>query len=157
KTGYYIANSGGPAPGKLIPGYAYWVKTNGAGTLEMNGNVEAAPKAALKEQTNLDALNQVTVIDLFGRQQTLYIGNERLVKEPIETFELPPQAPEFDVRFSSGRMVETYPATLDAKASYQYPINITTEAGSYPLTVMWNVVKKADRTLVLTTPDGKSM
>src|SRR5262249_46663552 len=70
KTGYYIANSGGPAPGKLIPGYGYWVKTNGAGTLEMNGNVEAAPKAAVKGQTNLDALNQVTVIDRFGRQQT---------------------------------------------------------------------------------------
>jgi hypothetical protein len=131
------------------------VKTNGAGTLTMNGNVEAAPKA--EPQTNLEALNTVTVTDRFGRTQTLYMGSAELVKEPLSMFELPSQAPEFDARFSSGRMLETYPASLDAKASYQYPVDITTEASSYPLTVAWNMVKKTDRAFVLTTPDGKSL
>src|SRR6516225_6511377 len=160
KHGYYIANIGGPdnpAPGKLIPGYAYWVKTNGAGTLTMNGNVEAAPKASVAPVTNLASLNTVTVTDRMGRTQTLYIGNEDLVKEPLTVYELPPQAPEFDVRFTSGRMLETGPATLDAKASYAYGIDITTEATSYPLTVSWNIQKNAGRAMVLSTPDGKSL
>jgi hypothetical protein len=43
-------------------------------------------------------------------------------------------------------MVETYPAQLDARATYEYPI--TFEA-SYPVTVTWNV-RDRDRQLVLT-------
>ena len=133
------------------------MKTSGAGTLTLNGNVEAAPKASVREQTNLEALNQVTVTDSRGRTQTLYIGSESLVKEPMAMFELPPASPEFDVRYASGRMVETYPSKLEAKGVYQYPINITAEAEAYPLTVQWNVVKKADRAIVLTSPDGKTL
>jgi hypothetical protein len=158
KHGYYIANIAGPdnpAPGKLLPCHAYWVKTNGAGTLTLNGSVEAAPKAG--PETNLDALNQITVTDRFGGRQTLYIGDEESVKQPSSAYDLPPISPGFDARFSSGRFVETYPATLDAKALYQYPIDITTDAGAYPLTVSWNVVKNSDRALVLTTPDGKAL
>lgn len=157
-TQYYLANSQGPSPGNLVPGYGYWVKTSSVGTLTMNGNVEAAPKANI-EQTNFAQLNTVNISDRYGRQQTLYIGREELVKEPMTMFEMPPVAPQFDARFSSQRLVETYPTHLDAQAAYQYPISITTDADAYPLTVRWNVLSNstADRKLVLTTPDGKSI
>lgn len=158
-TQYYIANSQGPSPGNLIPGYGYWVKTGAAaGTLTMNGNVEAAPKANV-EQTNFTQLNSINISDRYGRQQTLYIGNDGLVKEPMSMFEMPPVSPQFDARFSTQRMVETYPAHLDAQAAYQYPISVTTDADAYPLTVRWNVLSNStgDRKLVLTTPDGKAL
>ena len=76
-----------------------------------------------------------------------------MVKEPLSFHELPPAAPEFDARFASQRMVETYPAHLSEKATYEYPITI--DANAYPLTISWNTVHPAERKLVLTSADGK--
>lgn len=136
----------------FVPGYGYWVKSSGAGTMTICGNIPAAEqKKALA--TSLDALNSITITDNAGRHQTLYLGADEVVKEALSFYELPPAAPEFDARFSSQRMVETYPSRLDEKAVYAFSINISTAA--YPLTVSWNIVSPAARKIVLSSADGK--
>jgi hypothetical protein len=59
----------------------------------------------------------------------------------------------FDARYASGRMLETYPTQLEEKGVYEYPIRI--DASAYPVTIRWNTIKSAGRSLVLTSPDGK--
>jgi len=135
----------------LTPAHCYWVKAAGTGTLTICGNVPA-PEPKLVPQTNYAELNSITIRDNAGRYQTLYLGEEGSVKEPLSFHELPPAAPEFDARFASQRMVETYPAHLAEKATYEYPIQI--DASAYPLTVTWNTVKPAERKLVLSGSDG---
>ncbi len=142
-AGYYVATT-------IEPGLGYWMKMNGAGTLSLN-YPSAAPKQSLA--TDLNTLNKITIIDAAGRQQSLYIGDENSVREPLAYYELPPSAPGFDVRYTSGRMVETYPAKLEQKGVYEYPISIS--EASYPLTIQWTTVKGAGRSLVLTSADGK--
>jgi len=134
----------------IVPGYGYWVKMNGAGTLSLT-YPSAAPKQS--PATDLNAMNRITIIDAMGRQQTLYIGEETTVREPLGFYELPPSAPGFDARYASGRMVETYPASLEKNGVYEYPIVIN--EASYPVTVQWNTVKAAGRSLVLSSADGK--
>ena len=50
-------------------------------------------------------------------------------------------------------MLETYPSKLEEKGVYEYPIRI--EASAYPVVVQWTTVKGAERSLVLTSRDGK--
>jgi hypothetical protein len=147
--GYYAV--GAPLkPATLNPGYGFWVKMNGVGTLSLN-----YPSAAVKQSpaTDLSALNKITIIDAAGRQQSLYIGDETLVREPLSFYELPPAAPGFDARYTSSRMVETYPANLEKNGVYEYPVAIN--EASYPVTIQWNTVKAAGRSLVLSSADGK--
>ena len=142
-TGYYVASTN-------LPGCGYWVKMSGAATLSMN-YPSAAPKQS--PATDLNAMNRITIIDAAGRQQSLYIGEETTVREPLGFYELPPAVPGFDARYASGRMVETYPASLEKNGVYEYPIVINEAA--YPVTVQWNTVKAAGRSLVLSSADGK--
>jgi hypothetical protein len=117
----------------------------------MTGSPAAEPKHV--PSTNFASLNSITITDNAGRHQTLYLGAEGNVKEALSFYQLPPAAPEFDARYSSEGMVETYPARLDEKAAYEYPINISTEA--YPITISWNTVSTPERKIVLTSADGK--
>jgi len=135
----------------LKPGQGFWVKASSAGTLSMTGSPAAEPKHV--PSTNFASLNSITITDNAGRHQTLYLGAEGNVKEALSFYQLPPAAPEFDARYSSEGMVETYPARLDEKAAYEYPINISTEA--YPITISWNTVSTPERKIVLTSADGK--
>jgi hypothetical protein len=142
-TGYYVAPT-------ILPGCGYWLKTNGAATLALS-YPGAAPKQS--PATDLNAMNRITIIDAIGRQQSLYIGEETTVREPLGFYELPPAVPGFDARYASGRMVETYPASLEKDGVYEYAIAINEAA--YPVTVQWNTVKAAGRSLVLSSADGK--
>ncbi|HTK81349.1 MAG TPA: FlgD immunoglobulin-like domain containing protein [Bacteroidota bacterium] len=143
-SGYFVAST-------LTPGYAYWCKMVGGGSLEICCDNEAVPK--LNPSTDLETLNKITIVDAAGRQQTLYLGESSTVREPLSFYELPPPPPGFDARYTSGRMVETYPAILDKGGVYEYPIVINEAA--YPVTVRWNVVKPAGRSFVLGSADGK--
>jgi len=142
-SGYSVAST-------ITPGYGYWVKMNGSGSLSLNYPA-AVPKQA--PSTDLSTLNKISIVDASGRQQTLYIGEGTAVREPLSFYELPPSAPGFDARYTSGRMVETYPASLDKGGEYEYPITISQAA--YPVSVRWSVVKPAGRNLVLSSTDGK--
>ncbi len=136
----------------LKPGRGYWIKATGPGTLTLCGNVPSI-KPKNVPRTNFAELNSLTLRDNSGRYQTLYLGEESIVKEALSFYELPPRAPEFDARFASQRMVETYPSHLSEKTIYEYPILI--DASAYPVTISWNIVAPAERKLVLTSPDGK--
>jgi len=128
------------------------VKSSSAGTVILCCDFpEQQPKQA--QATNFASLNSITITDNAGRHQTLYLGAESNVKEALSYYQLPPAAPEFDARYSSEGLVETYPARLDEKAVYEYPINISTDA--YPLTISWNTVSTPERKIVLTSADGK--
>jgi hypothetical protein len=150
-SAYYDYNGTYHTTTNLKPGQGFWVKASAPGTLTMTGSSAAEPK--LTPSTNFASLNSITITDNAGRYQTLYLGAESNVKEALSFYELPPAAPEFDARYSSAGLVQTYPARLDEKAVYEYPINISTE--SYPITISWNTVNAPERKIVLTSADGK--
>jgi hypothetical protein len=147
--GYY---SGYSMITTLRPGQGYWVRASNLGTLTIDGTAPAAsPKGVA--MPNIASMNSITITDLFGRHQTLYLAEQGSLKEGLDFYELPPAAPDFDVRFASQRMIETYPSHLEEKGVYIYPIDIETDA--YPLTITWNTVRPAERKIVLKSADGK--
>jgi hypothetical protein len=151
--GYGLA--GYSIPSTIVPGYGYWVKMNGSGSLTLSHPcTTSAQNPMLASPTvELSRLNTITIVDASGRQQSLYIGNEDMVHQPLSFYELPPAAPGFDARYASGRIVETYPACLEKNGVYEYPISFN--EASYPLTIRWDIVKPASNSLVLTSTDGK--
>jgi hypothetical protein len=140
RKGYYVATT-------LDPGRGYWVKSRGTGALYLAAS--SIPKSSLA-LADLTVLNRITVTDAEKNQQSLYIGSESDLKAPASMYEMPPVAPAgiFDVRFSSQRMVETYPDKLEGGKVYEFPISIQTNA--YPVTVQWDVKNTNGRTLTLT-------
>jgi len=154
ESGYYASTT-------IYPGQGYWIKVSGNGTLTIEGSA-AAPKAATSVigNTDLNTLNKVIVTDAYGRTQTVYLGSESLVRDDLRTFELPPVPPAgaYDVRFTSQRMVESYPEVSEAGKSVEFPISIQTAA--YPVTVRWelNAPVTGDRQMVLSDiAGGKSI
>ena len=136
-SGYFGYDGSGYYPVITVePGHGYWLKMNGNGTLSLT-----YPSAASKQRpaTDMNALNKITIMDATGRQQSLFIGEESTVREPLNFFELPPAAPGFDVRYASGRMLETYPTSLENQGVYEYPIDI--KEATYPVTVRWEAMK----------------
>jgi hypothetical protein len=75
------------------------------------------------------------------------MGEASLEKVPLSSYEMPPAVPDFDARFTSGRLVETYPATLDPKANYEFGLTITSDA--YPIVVKWEVPQPAAKKMAL--------
>jgi hypothetical protein len=145
----------------IQPGQGYWVKMNGAGSLSMN-SWAAAPKAVpmVVGETDLTRLNKVTITDAAGRSQSLYIGNDGQLGRELSFYELPPVPPAglFDVRFSSQRMVETYPDVQADVKTLEYPIAI--QGAVYPVVVSWemNSPVKGSRKMTFTDlANGKSV
>ncbi len=137
----------------LTPGKGYWVKTTGPGKLHIVGT-GAVPKES--PVTELAGLSKVTVEDNLHRAQTLYIGSEAtLSAQAASKYEMPPMAPEgaLNVRFTSQRMVEVYPAQPEAGKEYSYAIMI--QGAAYPLTVKWEAVRGGTQKLALQSLNGK--
>jgi hypothetical protein len=151
-SGFYGYDGSYHTTSILKPGCGYWVKASAPGTLSISGGVSAAePK--LTPSTNLVSLNRITIADNEGRSQSLYLGTEESVKEPLSSYELPPAMPGFDARFASGRMIETYPPRQTGAAIHRYPIHI--EAESYPLTFGWNITDASNGVFSLANADKK--
>lgn len=153
-AGYYTAT-------EIQPGKGFWVKMNGAGTLQMS-SAAAAPKATpmVAGETDLAGLNRVTIQDATGRTQTLYVGGEGQLRNELSFFELPPAPPagSYDVRFASQRMVESYPDMPVNGRSYDYPISI--QGAAYPVIVRWEMnspVRGAHKLVLGDLVDGKSV
>lgn len=97
--GYYIADT-------LKSGQGYWVRITQDGVLNLNGSSlkkleeEIQPIAELSED-----FGKINVADNEGNSVTLYAAE---VETNLNLFELPPLPPSgaFDVRYSSGRMLE---------------------------------------------------
>ncbi|HEY6191254.1 MAG TPA: T9SS type A sorting domain-containing protein [Bacteroidota bacterium] len=132
----------------IAPGKGYWVKTSAPGTLHIVGT-GAVPKQAPGIE-ELAALDKVTIQDKMGRAQTLYVGSDGVLSAAAAgKYEMPPSAPEgaLNVRFSSGRMVEVYPAQADPSKTYEYPISM--QGAVYPLIVRWEAARGGTQKLAL--------
>jgi hypothetical protein len=136
-SGYTIAST-------LLPGRGYWSKATTSGpnpTLLLTGSVSLPKETPVEDE--LSQMNKITVRDAQGGEQTLYLGNESTMKAAtLSSYEMPPSMYEvsgFDARYSSGRMVEAYPATFAKDTRYEYPVSIQTNA--YPITINWERAK----------------
>jgi len=81
-------------------------------------------------------MSQLIVRDARGANQTLYLGSESVLQSALSSYEMPPSIAEltgFDARYSSGRMVETYPAVMSNTTKYEYTVNI--QSSAYPVTI----------------------
>jgi photosystem II stability/assembly factor-like uncharacterized protein len=154
---FYTFGCSGYAPVSIIqPGMAAWVKVNApsGGTFDV-----CAPAASPKTDGNapgdaLASLSRLDISDARGLAQSLYIGNERRLTIPAGYFELPPSPPAgmFDVRFASGRMVETYPSTSTGSENLDYTIIL--RDASYPVTLSYSVREDDQRTFLVTDAVG---
>ncbi|MBI1806045.1 MAG: T9SS type A sorting domain-containing protein [Ignavibacteria bacterium] len=141
-TGYFIAST-------INPGYGYWVKCSGPGTLTLNCVSNVAKTSPVEDP--VEGLSALTIQDSKGRSQTLYFGAG--VNKSPELFSLPPSAPgeQFDVRFASQRMAELVPT--DLKAAVEYAIQLQSVA--YPVTITWNVKNSSDVSYDISYRNGK--
>jgi len=135
----------------LYPGKAYWMKIYGEGILHIRPP-QSTPKSVPEDVVDLDKLNSLTVIA--GESQTLYLGDESLIKNTVN-YEMPPVPPagSFDARFSSQSMLESYPASIEKGKQYKYTIEL--QRGTNPVTVQWNIQNPPDgRTFVISDAIG---
>ncbi len=139
----------------LVPGHAYWLRSNAPGVLHICGGAASTPKETAQVD-ELSGLDKVTIRDEKGRAQTLYVGSDAVMgADEAARYEMPPAAPDetFGVRFSSGRLVEVYPSTPDMSKEYEYPIALRDVA--YPIRVSWDLAGRSKGTLALTAVRGK--
>jgi hypothetical protein len=132
---YYSYHGGYSVVTSLPPSDGAWVKVNGNGTLSLTASA-AAPKAAPTAlELGLGEMNSVMLTDAAGNAQTLYFGSAGSLDRELDYYEMPPTNPSgnFDARFTSNRMVETYAPG----AKGEFPIAIRSSA--YPVTVSWTL------------------
>ena len=130
----------------IMPFKGYWVKTNDAGKLYLNGATRIA-KGAVTTSDIVRQFNTITITDAKGNHQTLYFGKTSNEKVIASMFEVPPKGPEemFDVRFGSQQFAEIIPTNLSTKQSHQ----ISIQAPVYPLTIAWHIVDDASLSYAL--------
>ncbi len=117
-------------------GKGYWVKTDRAGRLVLDGT--NITKNNLLSKNILQSLNKIIIRDSKDNYQTLYFGKySNDIK--IRNYDLPPTPPigTFDVRFQSGRYLEI----IKDYAIESFPILIS--SNNYPLNLEWNI-KQSD-------------
>lgn len=121
----YDSDSGYTTPGTLKRGKGYWVKTSGAGTLDLSA---AAAKIGNNSPFAFDNWITIEIEDNNSVKSILYLAKP---EEMHGSFELPPPAPSgvADVRYSSNTIAEplgqashlihlnsvTYPIKMRAK------------------------------------------
>jgi hypothetical protein len=164
--GYFGGNVGYKLVDTLLPGHAYWIKVRKAGRLAImpglplaspGGEHLSAGSATASVASLLSETNKLEVEDASGSIRSLYFseGNSQI---DGKMFEAPPKAPSpeiMDVRFSTGRILET------ARPESQREIPVHIESGSYPLTLSMKVVEPGshatlyvDDRQVAVTPGG---
>ena len=123
-TGSYIAST-------TIDGTkAYWVKASAGGTITIScstsvaGVNESNYLAKLEKAT--DSFSQIEVTDAEGKQQRLYFNGRIDEGVSIESYSMPPKAPEgsFDARLAGDyRLTESDEATIQIQSS-KYPFKL---------------------------------
>ena len=124
-SGYYITDS-------IRPHNGYWVKANAGGQLVISATPGRQTPRPVRPV--LQDLSSVTVSDIAGHRQTLYLA-ESGTGIDWSTYELPPPAPGdgFDVRYSTNRMLEP----LVKNTQRIIPIIVSSAPG--PLHFAWNL------------------
>jgi hypothetical protein len=118
---YFGFNNGYSAATTLSSGKGYWVKVSQAGVLRIpSGNAQGIVTKASSGDNEVDSSwPKLLIEDNAGHVATLYLA-------PVSSgsFELPPIPPAgiFDVRFSSGKYVESLAGSREIQlSSVQYP------------------------------------
>ena len=118
-SGYTVAPN-------LVPGYGYWIKLTGAGSINIPTSL--AKGLAKTTEVNTSDWGKIIITDKSGKSYTLYTVKGEV---NLNDFELPPAPPEgmFDVRFGSGRYAEELSAvnqTIELN-SLEYPVSVRVE------------------------------
>jgi hypothetical protein len=117
-SGYTVATN-------LVPGYGYWVKLTGAGSINIPTSLA---KGLAKNEVNTSDWGKIIITDKSGKSYTLYTVKGEV---NLNDFELPPAPPTgmFDVRFGSGRYAEELSASLQTieMNSLEYPVTVRVE------------------------------
>ncbi len=133
--GYHIVDS-------IVPGQGYWVKASSAGVVTLGSH--AMPKANAR---NLSSMSSITISDKLGGSQTLYLMEQNTGGTSLDQYEMPPLPPagNFDVRFASQRMVESFSSTTEVGSLF--PLEI--QSPEYPLVISYSMKDVADKRLLL--------
>jgi hypothetical protein len=134
-TGNFFKYASGYTPVSVLQaGNGYWVKVTQAGilTIASPGVFKNVPTPEVPNA--LAKMNSLVITDANGNSQTLYFGRNA-TDVVLSSYEMPPTPPAgaFDVRYTSGRMLEV----VDNGKTATYPIAISTTA--FPVTISWNV------------------
>lgn len=130
----YFAYLGGYAIADTIePHRGYWVKAKAGGRLVLS-SIHGLSAGAGASRGVLDRLSSITITDRTGHSQRLYLAPRASGIDP-SGFELPPAAPdgEFDVRFSTNRMVESF----EDGSLRVIPVDVTSVRG--PFLLSWDL------------------
>ncbi len=142
--GYHIVSA-------LDPGRAYWVKSSGNGTITLG-----SPAAQRLMQEIPEDHASLTLQDNLGRTQSLYLIENRSDEIDPDLYSMPPVPPEgaFDVRFASGRILESFPANLPEPVQYQ----IQMKSAEYPLILSYDMTNlRGKRVTLRKESETKSM
>lgn len=141
-SGYWAYDNGYYPADTLKPMLAYWLKANSAGSLLVD-TVNRLGKFSAIKINKFDNYNSLTFKDGINRTQTIYFSAAQNIS--AESYELPPVPPKdaFDVRFKSGRFVESFiDKTMD---------EISISSNSSALNIEWRIIDGATYTI---SPSG---
>ncbi|MFI5252130.1 MAG: T9SS type A sorting domain-containing protein [Bacteroidota bacterium] len=127
----------------LEPGLGYWVKSDSTGSIIQKTST-MLPLAS--SASNPSTWNSVTLSDSKGSSQTLYFTYDENGKTiRLRDYEMPPPpfANELDVRYASGRGLETY-GSIDPRTVKTFPIQLRNGSGAITLT--WNIIDRTGNT-----------
>ena len=116
----------------LQPFQGYWVKANGAGTIDLSSSTNSSTSIRTPA-SSLEKLHPLQITDARGRTGKLYYG---VLHEQVstESFELPPLPPEgiLDARFASQRIAECI-GKDELKLS-----RVQLSSAEYPVIISWS-------------------
>lgn len=128
---YYGYQQGYQSATTLEPWRGYWVKSNQPGVLVFgSGSFNPPESPSTKIQTILAGAYKLTFVDTTGASQSLYVVQD-LADSLSAYVALPPTPPSgvFDVRFASGRALETMESNelpIDL-SSIRFPLKVDLE------------------------------
>lgn len=121
----YAWNNGYYQPDSLKPGLSYWILLNGSGVI----NTDLLLKNTIqKNEENKKDWNKILFSDDANRNFCLYLTDQA---DNLETYTLPPLPPgdAFDIRFNSGRYVESLKNEV---------LKVQLQGVKFPLTIKFN-------------------
>ncbi len=114
-NGYLIAT-------QLDPGYGYWIKLTGAGSINIPSALAGPTKVVAG--TSTEGFGKIIITDNTQNSYTLYASKG---KADLTQFDLPPYPPQgmFDVRYSSQRFAENLSTQQTIEMTgVQYPVKV---------------------------------
>jgi hypothetical protein len=129
--------SGYEPSSQIVPGKAYWVRSNGAGKFVFANPLANPARTQSSGAGVLEGLNTLTVSSTRGSQK-LYFGMDANKDVPADMYAMPPAPPvgAFDARFETadgGSMVQT----RNGQSASEFTVKVQSDA--YPLVLSWDV------------------